>query len=61
MPDHPGLRHADETMHTPHPQPVHVETIHAPERYTHDQIERACTVAQLLGRGKLVLLEAPTQ
>ena len=61
MPNHPRLRHVDETMHTPHSHPVHIETIHEPNRYTHGQIERACTIAQLLGRGKLVLVEAPRQ
>jgi hypothetical protein len=61
MPTHPRLRHADETMHNPHSRPVHIETIHKPDRYTHSQIERARTIAQLLGRGKLVLVEAPRQ
>ena len=61
MPNHPRLRHADETMHTPHSRPVHIETIHEPGRYTHGQIERACVIAQLLGRGKFVLVEAPGQ
>jgi hypothetical protein len=46
-------------MHTPHSLPVHIETIHKPNRYTHGQIEWACTIAQQLGRGKLVLLESP--
>jgi hypothetical protein len=48
-------------MHTPHSRPVHIETIHEPDRYTHGQIERARTIAQLLGRGNFVLLEAPRQ
>jgi hypothetical protein len=48
-------------MHTPHSRPVHIETIHEPKRYTHSQIERARTIAQLLGRGKLVLAESPRQ
>ena len=48
-------------MHTPHSRPVHIETIDEPNRYTHGQIERAHTIAQLLGRGKLVLLELPRQ
>ena len=61
MPNHLRPRHADETMHTPHPRPVHIETIQEPGRYTLGQIERACTIAQLLGCGKLVLLEAPRQ
>ena len=61
-PNHPPLRHADETMHnTPHSRQIHIETIHEPNRYTPGQIERACTIAQLLGRGKLVLVEAPGQ
>jgi hypothetical protein len=61
MPNHPRLRHADETMHTPNSPPVHIETIHEPNRYTHGQIERACAIAQLLRRGKFVLVEAPGQ
>lgn len=61
MPNHPRLRHGDETMHTPHSRPVHIETIHEPGCYTHGQIERARTIAELLGRGKLVLLDAPRQ
>jgi hypothetical protein len=48
-------------MHTPSSRPVHIETIHEPNRYTYGQIERACTIAQLLGRGKLVLAEPPRQ
>jgi hypothetical protein len=61
MPNHPRLRHADETMHTPHSHPVQIETIHEPGRYTHGQIERARVIAQLLGRGTFVLAEAPGQ
>lgn len=38
---------------------VHVETLHNPVRYTHAQIEQACAIAQLLNRGKLVLVEPP--
>jgi hypothetical protein len=38
---------------------VHIETLHEPDRYTHTQIERACRIARLLGRGRLVLLEPP--
>ena len=38
---------------------VHIETIHNPVRYTYEQIEEACKVAAGLGRGKLVLAEAP--
>jgi len=61
MPNHPRQWHADETMHTPHSHPIRIETMHEPNRYTHGQIERARTIAELLGRGKLVLLEAPRQ
>ena len=61
MPNHPPPRHADETMHTPHSRPVHIHTIHEPCRYTRGQLERACVIAQLLGRGKFVLVEAPGQ
>ena len=38
---------------------VHIETVHNPIRYTYAQIEQACAIAQLLGRGKLVLVEPP--
>lgn len=38
---------------------VHIETIVNPCRYTYSQIEKACAIAQLLGRGKLVLCERP--
>ena len=38
---------------------VHIETLHNPCRYTYAQIERACGLAMLLGRGKLVLVESP--
>jgi hypothetical protein len=48
-------------MHTPHSRPVRIETIHEPGRYTRGQLQRACVIAQLLGRGKLVLVEAPGQ
>jgi hypothetical protein len=48
-------------MHTPPSRPVLIETIHEPNRYTHGQILRARTIAQVLGRGKLVLAEAPGQ
>ena len=49
-------------MHnTPHSRQIHIETIHEPNRYTPGQIERACAIAQLLGRGKFVLAEAPGQ
>ena len=38
---------------------VHIETVHNPARYTHAQIDRACAIAHLISRGKLVLCEAP--
>ena len=38
---------------------VHIETLHNPVRYTYAQIEKACAIAQLLNRGKLVLVEPP--
>jgi hypothetical protein len=38
---------------------VHIETLHNPTRYTHAQIERACTIASMLNRGKFVLVEPP--
>lgn len=40
---------------------VHIETLHSPVRYTRQQIETACAVAQLLDRGKLVLTEPPAR
>ncbi|HEY6695316.1 MAG TPA: hypothetical protein VI006_20860 [Solirubrobacteraceae bacterium] len=48
-------------MHSPHSHPLHIETIHEPDRYTRAQLRRACAIAQLLGRGKLVLVETPRQ
>ena len=38
---------------------VHIETLHNPVRYTYAQIEQACKIAAALGRGKLILAEAP--
>jgi hypothetical protein len=38
---------------------VTVETLDDPSRYTLTQIARACGLAQLLNRGKLVLVEPP--
>jgi hypothetical protein len=38
---------------------VHIETLHDPTRYTHVQIETACALANLLNRGKLILVEPP--
>jgi hypothetical protein len=38
---------------------VHIETLHNPVRYTYAQIEKACAIAQMLNRGKLILVEPP--
>jgi hypothetical protein len=38
---------------------VHIETLHNPARYTYAQIETACAIAQLLRRGKFILVEVP--
>src|SRR5687767_1351693 len=38
---------------------VHIETLHNPTRYTHAQIEKACTLAAMLTRGKLAPAEPP--
>ena len=38
---------------------VYIETLHNPVQYTYAQIERACAIAQMLGRGKLILVEPP--
>lgn len=38
---------------------VHIETIHNPCCYAYAQVERACAIAKMLGRGKLVLVEPP--
>jgi hypothetical protein len=38
---------------------VHIDSIQNPRRYTYAQIDRACAIAQRLGRGKLVLVEPP--
>jgi hypothetical protein len=46
------------TLHMQTPG-VHIETLHNPTRYTHAQIEKACTIAAMLNRGKLVLVEPP--
>ena len=40
---------------------IHIETLHNPCDYTYAQIEKACAVAQLLARGKLVLVEPPAR
>jgi hypothetical protein len=49
-------RESTEIMQIPG---VHIETLHNPVRYTYAQIEKACAIAQLLNRGKLVLVEPP--
>ena len=46
----------DDTMQIPG---VHIETLHNPVRYTYAQIEKACAIAQMLNRGKLILVEPP--
>ena len=38
---------------------THIQTLHNPVRYTQAQIEMACVLAQMLNRGKLVLVEPP--
>ncbi len=38
---------------------VQIETLEHPSRYSREQIDRACRIALLLGRGRLVLLEPP--
>ena len=38
---------------------VHIETLNDPRLYSQDQIERACRIASLLCRGRLVLVEPP--
>lgn len=38
---------------------VEIETLHDPDRYSPVQIQRACRLARLLGRGRLILLEPP--
>ena len=48
--------HQVSTMQIPG---VHIETLHNPIRYTYAQIEKACAIAQLRNRGKLVLVEPP--
>ena len=40
---------------------VHIETLHNPARYSFSQIVRACALAAMLNRGKLVLVEPPRQ
>ena len=38
---------------------IQVETLQSPVRYTYAQLERACLIAHVLNRGKLVLVEPP--
>jgi hypothetical protein len=38
---------------------VYIETLHNPVTYSEEQIEQACKIAALLGRGKFVLVEPP--
>jgi hypothetical protein len=40
---------------------VHIETLHNPVRYTYQQIENACAIAQMLNRGKLVICIPPAR
>jgi hypothetical protein len=42
-------------------KPVHVETIQPACRYPWAQLTQACTIAQALNRGKLVLAEPPRE
>ena len=52
----PSTGNNEHTMQIPG---VHIETLHNPVRYTYAQIEKACAIAQMLNRGKLVLVEPP--
>jgi hypothetical protein len=38
---------------------VHIDTVHSPLRYSPAQLERACTIAHALKRGKMLLVEPP--
>lgn len=38
---------------------VHIETLHSPQAYTRQQLDRAAQIAGLLDRGKLVLTTPP--
>jgi hypothetical protein len=38
---------------------IHIETLHSPQAYTPKQLDLACKVAGLLGRGRLLLVEPP--
>jgi hypothetical protein len=53
---HAGKTGTTSTMQIPG---VHIETLHNPVRYTYAQIEKACAIAQMLNRGKLILVEPP--
>jgi hypothetical protein len=38
---------------------VQIETLQHPSRYSAAQLDRACRIALLLDRGKLILVEPP--
>lgn len=38
---------------------VYIETLRDPRSYGNEQIELACRIAAILGRGRLVLVEPP--
>jgi hypothetical protein len=38
---------------------VHIETLQDPRSYSAEQIEQACRLAALIGRGRFVLTEPP--
>jgi hypothetical protein len=38
---------------------IHIETLQAPQAYTSQQLDLACKLAGLLGRGRLLLVEPP--
>ncbi len=40
---------------------VHIETLQEPTRYSAMPIEKACALAAVLDRGKLVLVEPPSR
>lgn len=42
-------------------QPVHIETLDKPDRYAFHQIQLACSIAEFMNRGKLVLVEPPAK
>jgi hypothetical protein len=47
-------------MSSPPPDPsIHIETLHNPQLYTSQQVDRALVVARALNRGRLVLAERP--